>query len=193
MTTSRNYSLVDAPAAIVELADVKAYLNVAHDDDDVLIQRLIDTAVATLDGPEGALGRCLGEQSWRLALDCFPTGGLKIGLPPLVSVDAIKYVNRSGDEVTFPAEAYRVTGVGKGGLVTPLLGWPSISDLPEAVTVEFTAGYETVPAPLAQIIYGLVYFWYEQRPVGDETDSLTATVPFGFEDVVWNWRADGLY
>ncbi len=189
MSPKRNFTAVDAPTPVVTLTDMKAYLNVAHPDDDAMITRLIKTATELLDGPSGMLGRCLGSQKWRLALDCFPTGAIKIGLPPLVSVQSVKYIDRQGAEQTLAPEAYRVTGIGKGGLISPVLGWPTTLDAPEVVTVEFTAGGD-VPGPLLQLIYGLVWYWYEQRAVADEPNAMTKSVPFGFDDIVWNWRHD---
>jgi uncharacterized phiE125 gp8 family phage protein len=184
-----NYSLVEAPAPVVALEEMKDYLNVAHDDDDAMISRLIKTATETLDGPAGLLHRALGEQRWRLALDCFPNGGVKIGLPPVKSVEAITYLDTAGTEQTLPPEAYRLTGIGKAGLVTPTRGWPATADAPECITVSFTSGGD-VPAPLAQLVCGLVWFWYEQRAIADEPNAMTKTTPFGFDDVVWNWRHD---
>lgn len=189
MTTKNFIAAEAAPDPVVDLADIKAYLNVAHDDDDAMITRLIKAATAMLDGPSGMLGRALAEQAWRLKLDCFPTGPVKIGLPPLKSVEAVKYTDRQGDEQTLPTESYHVSGVGKAGLLTPVVGWPATAHVPEAVTIEFTAGGD-VPGPLLQVIYSLVYFWYEQRAVADEPNAMTNDVPFGFDEVVWNWRHD---
>lgn len=49
----------------------KKHCRVEFDDDDLLIQSLIDTAVSWLDGPGGWLGRCLMPQTLELRLDSF--------------------------------------------------------------------------------------------------------------------------
>lgn len=188
-TPTRNFIAVEAPTPVVSLPDMKAYLNVAHGDDDALITRLIKSATELLDGPSGMLGRALGEQRWQLKLHGFPTGAIKIGLPPLKSVQSVKYIDRQGDEQTLAPESYRVTGIGKAGLIAPLLGWPITADLPECVTIEFTAG-GNVPGPLLQLIYSMVWYWYEQRAIADEPNAMIREVPFGFDDIVWNWRHD---
>lgn len=57
--------LITAPtAAVVTLADMKAYLRVDSADEDVVVQQLIDAAVAYLDGWGGVLGRCIMPQTW---------------------------------------------------------------------------------------------------------------------------------
>ena len=48
---------------VVTLDEAKQHLRVLHDDDDLMIQQLIDTAVGYLDGPDGVLGRALAPQT----------------------------------------------------------------------------------------------------------------------------------
>lgn len=52
---------------VVTLADIKEHLRVLHDDEDLLIQQLVDTAVSWMDGWGGVLGRCIMPQTWRIS------------------------------------------------------------------------------------------------------------------------------
>ncbi len=189
---TRNFTAVDAAVEFVSLAETKAYLSVAHNDDDALIERLTDAAIEMLGGPSGMLGRCLGKQKWRVALDGFPAGALTIGLPPVQSVESVKYIDREGVEQTLPDTAYRLTGIGRDGTLTPTASWPATADGPEAVTIAFTAGDAAGEASsqLRQLVLALVWSWYESRGVTDTPTGLTTALPFGFDTLVWNWRYD---
>lgn len=54
--------VVTPPEPIVSLAQAKRHLRVEHGDDDGYIADLVEVATGWLDGPDGWLGRCLGEQ-----------------------------------------------------------------------------------------------------------------------------------
>ena len=54
--------VVDPAAPIVSLEQAKAHLRVEDDGEDDYIAGLVEVATAWLDGPEGWLGRVLGEQ-----------------------------------------------------------------------------------------------------------------------------------
>lgn len=128
------------------LADAKAHLRVEHDDHDLMIQSLIDAAIEHFDGRDGWLGRALVQQTWELRLDRFPHC-IEIPLPPLISLDSVKYVDISGNILTIPEADYQVVVEGfKKALVVPAyrLIWPIPRDVRQAVRVTFTAGYAAV-------------------------------------------------
>jgi uncharacterized phiE125 gp8 family phage protein len=182
---TQNLTLVNAPGPAVTLADAKAFLHVWHDDDDAVITHLIAAATDKLDGADGVLGRCLAEQTWRLSLDCFPSGVIKLPLPPLKAVNSIKYFDRNGDEQTLSAADYKVSGA---GVVAPVGAWPATWEFPGAVSVEFEAGSTEVPASLKQIIFSLVFFWYENRGAGTQPTGSVAETPYGFDDAIAQWK-----
>lgn len=65
--TSRVPVLVSAPVRKpVTLVDLKAYLKVDFDDEDVLIETLLDAAIAHLDGFDSVLGRAIMPQTWKV-------------------------------------------------------------------------------------------------------------------------------
>lgn len=156
--------LLQAPAETpVSLAEAKAHCRVDHDTDDDLIELYITAAVSHLDGAGGSLGRCLVTQEWAVDLDEFPDE-ISLPLAPLQSVDAVKYLDASGDTQTVNASTY----VQKHGVVSLASGasWPEPLDQAGAVWVEFTAGYgaaEDVPAPIKAAILLMVGHWYANR------------------------------
>ena len=164
--------LVEGPdnASVLPLADMKAWLRVDFTDDDVLIQGMIDGAIQHIDGRDGWLNRALGLQTWELRLDefCFPE--IMIPLPPLVSVDSVKYYDAAGIQQTLPADAYQVCGVGgrnKGSVSLKYgLRWPIIDRRREAISIQFQAGYDddpAVPAPIIASLKRMVASMYETR------------------------------
>lgn len=61
--------LVTPPTAHpVTLQDAKGYCKVEHDEDDAVIEALIASAVGTLDGWTGLLGRCIMPQTWKVSV-----------------------------------------------------------------------------------------------------------------------------
>jgi uncharacterized phiE125 gp8 family phage protein len=158
---------------LVSLAEVKKHVH-SEDftDDDAYLEALVATATAHIDGASGWLGRAIGESEWQLLLNCFPCGGIRIPLPPLLSVDEIEYVDVEGETQT--VADFRQFGIesanGQGYVLPAYDGeWPDTrDDEPEAVRVTFTAGYSEVPKPIKHAILLLVGDWYENRENASE-------------------------
>lgn len=177
----RSLTLVDGPEPIVPLSLAKQYLNVAHDDDDAIIQQLVDAATQKVDGPDGLLGRSLGTQTWRMALGGFPCGSIKVPLPPLKSVSKVEYIAPGGSGVVLDPAAYRVTG----DCIMPVGQWPYGVD---NVEVTFIAGYDDPPAPIVQAILTLCFYWYENRAAAAAPTGPVQEVPFGLDDIIAAYR-----
>lgn len=178
---------------IISLEEAKAHLNVTTAADDALILRLIATAVAKLDGPKGLLGRSLAPTQYRMTLDAF-TRVIQVPLPPVRSVEAVTYTDADGTTVTIAASAYRVTGLDDD---TPaeisLPGasrWPPTPRAPEAVQILFTAGYGTIPIPLASAILMHVAHLYENREASLVGVS-AQVLPMGYDDLVEPYKMWG--
>jgi uncharacterized phiE125 gp8 family phage protein len=138
-------TLVTAPAELpLSLAEVKASGNLTglEEDQDAVIAARLRAAVAQIDGRDGWLGRCLITQTWTLWLGEFPRT-IRVPLPPLQEVEEIRYVDPDGATQTLDPGAYHVAGVGGAGRIVPAIGqtWPATRCLPEAVQVDFTAGF----------------------------------------------------
>lgn len=176
---------VTAPTdEVVTLAEARSHLRFYDETDtseNAYIQSLIDAAVGNIDGPEGMLGRALVEQQIKLTLDQFPclddyghAQRVKIPLPPLISVDSVKYTKTDGTEGTYAD--FRTFGIGAkfGGYIMPSLNsdWPTTACDPGAVRITFTAGYDAaavwpaagaIPPPVKHAIKLIVSHLYEHR------------------------------
>jgi len=160
-----------ASATIVSLAEAKAHLRVFHDDEDTYINGLIAAAQDWLAGEKNWLGRSVCEQDWELTLSAFPVGKISLPKPPLVAVTAVLYTPPGGSEVHLATYREFDAGVADGGYILPAIGeaWPTTSGEPNSVRIQFTAGFETVPASIKNAALLLIGHWFEHREAAAET------------------------
>jgi len=132
--------VVTPPAPVVTWADADQHLKLSGDtSQQAEVEAMIAAATGTLDGPDGWLGRALGRQTIEARCDRFDDCGIYLPLPPLVSVDSVKYLDSSNIEQTLPPERYELQG---SRLVAAWnTRWPTMLCRPEAVRVTYTAGY----------------------------------------------------
>ncbi|MEP3125041.1 MAG: head-tail connector protein, partial [Nisaea sp.] len=182
---------------VVAAADLYGHLRVdliggaTAPDDANDIAAFLDSAVGYLDGASGILNRALLTQKWELRLDRFGPC-IEIPLPPLQSVDEIRYIDTAGADQTVPPVGYRVIENGEmPAEVVPAYGasWPSVLSTPQAVTVAFTCGYgaaEDVPGPIKQAIKLMVGEWHKNREatVGQSLTEL----PLGVKALLASFR-----
>lgn len=150
--------LVTPASPSVTLAEAKVHLRIDDGDDDALVSALISAAVAHA---ERWTGIALEEAVWSLSLDGFPSGGIGIPLAPVISVDAVAYLDAEGATQSF-ADFYVA-----GQRVYPSSTWPATQARAGAVTVEFTAGAGT-PADVRAAILLMIGHWYERREAASE-------------------------
>lgn len=139
-------TLVTAPATEpITLAEAKLHLRVDGTAEDDAITLAISLARQEA---ENRLGRALITQTWRMYLDQFPPTMLEFPKPPLQSVSSVTYIDPDGAEQTVVASDYVVDVSGeKGRLYLDWdASWPSIRAEPNAVRVEFVAGYGAASA-----------------------------------------------
>ena len=172
-----------APAVIVTKAEAKKHLRIFHDDEDEYIESLVSAATYHIDGPDGVIGRCLGEQVWVWTIDGIPSCPLHIPMPPTISVDAIVYDNVSNVET--PYTGFRVLHLDAttGAYILPAIDGvhPTTNGEPGCVRIEFTAGFDPLPASIKHAVLLLVSHWYEHREAAVDTGAKFGLLelPFG--------------
>lgn len=171
----------------VALAAVKAQLHLETTDDDGVISGLIAAVTDKLDGWAGTLGRCLVSQTWRATYDRFWRApvGLRLPLLPVQSIAAITYYDENGAVQTLPTTLYGLSANASGYFVHPAYGvsWPDVQHRPDAVTVDFVAGYgdaAAVPARIKQAIIMDVMRLYDNGPDAAGVDAAIAALLSGF-------------
>lgn len=92
-----------------------------------------------------------------------------VPLPPLQSIDAIKYVDQDGNQQTLDPTQYLVDSVREPARITPAYGasWPQTRNQANAVEVDFTCGYgasgSSVPSDILDWMLMRIATLYENR------------------------------
>jgi uncharacterized phiE125 gp8 family phage protein len=193
--------VTDAESEPVTLAEAQAFLRVDSDDDAALIETLITTARQVV---EDFTGRALISQEWQLVVSEWPSycsalrqimsveqqRTIVLDRSPLISVETLKYYPASGAaQATLSSTTYHVMTGPTPGLVIlkSTEDWPDIFDRPDAVEVNFTAGYadaDAVPKPLRQCVLLLLSHLYENRGainIGNIVNELPFSLKFLLE------------
>ena len=178
--------LVTAPTVEpVALSEAKANLRVDHSDDDTLITACRDAARVYT---EKILGKSLLSQVRKVTYEAnhIPNNGIvNIPFGPLISIDSVKYYNSSDVLTTVSTDDYTTDLLGDRLKFDDL---PNLEDRPNALEINYTAGYGTastdVPTPIIQAVKFLTNHLYEQRvPVINGT--ISTPVPFTYNAILY--------
>jgi uncharacterized phiE125 gp8 family phage protein len=179
------------PAAFpIHIAEIRAHLRFEGmgTEEDALLMGYARSAV---DYVEEELGRPLIERSYELTLERFPCRfGEPIRIPPapLQAVTSVVYLDALGMEQTLPTADYVAFGIGDQGGIALAQGksWPSTRCHPEAVTINFTAGFgpdhNHVPEAIRHALLMLVAHWSGCR------EASASDVPVAVPEVLSAWR-----
>lgn len=176
-------SLLTAPATEpVTLSEAKLHLRVEHSADDTLITALISTARQTA---EHRTGRAMISQQWRMTLDAWQDS-IELPNPPLISIEAITYLDDSGTRQTLAGSSYQAITDTTPGSVQPAYGltWPTARAVAGSIRIDYTAGYANaaaVPQPIKAWMLLAIGTWYAHREASAE-QSKTAELPRTFWD-----------
>lgn len=179
------------------------------DSDTIKLQRRISTAVTSLDplfdiwSPaareylEGMTGRQCLTATWEYWLAGFPIDPLiEMPLPPLQTIESVKYDDTNGDEQTLDSSLYTVeapTGVycPPGRLVLkPSVVWPqTVCDERYAVRVQFTAGYgatadQVPPLVRAALLYLVGNFHKYSEDIQEPRSGAMQNLPIGAASII---------
>ena len=152
---SPQFSLVrvTAPAALpISVAEAKAQMRVEGNDDDTIIERLVNAAVAFVD-VQGVLGRAMITQTWGEWLAPNPSTVL-LSLGPVQSVSAIKYYDVDGVLQTATLADFNVFGTPNRITITPKTGkaWPITQNRDDAIKIEYVIGYGASSTSVPQTV-----------------------------------------
>ena len=174
----RKIAAATGAVQVVSLQEAKAQARVDCADEDSLVGLYIGAAT---DAASDRLQRALVPTRYRLTLDSFPSA-IELILPPILSVESVKYIDATGTQQTLDPQDYYLDSVSEPGYLLPAVGraWPATQDRTNAVEVEYTAGYagSAIPPPIKQWILLAIGDMYEQRTRSAEKP----VVPQSFAD-----------
>jgi uncharacterized phiE125 gp8 family phage protein len=179
-----NPYLVTPPEGLpVSLVAAKAQCrhNADFDLEDDLIERLIWTAYQHA---EHYQQRTLLESVLQIRLDHFPRV-ITLPRPKLREVVSITYVSLSGAVVTLDPADYVVDADSQPGLIYPAYGkcFPQTRCQPNAVTIRWEAGYDSIPPATESAILLLVGHLFENRE-GVIVGTISGELPYGISHLL---------
>lgn len=159
----------------VTLAEAKAWCRVDGTADDDALNMSLAAATGQV---EDFTGKALAEQTWLLALDDF-SDVIELPRGPVLAVTSITYLDATGDEQLLDPSIYTLDLVSNPQRIVRNCGesWPEVSGAVNAVSIVFTAGYATLPAPIKMSILMLVAQWFDNR-AGVQIGNIVNEIPF---------------
>jgi uncharacterized phiE125 gp8 family phage protein len=170
----------------VTLAEAKAHLKIEHADEDALLTDLIARATDTLDGPRGALARCLVTQTWRVACAGPIHGRVALPMAPVLEITAARHWTAASAEVALDPNEFWLMGDADGAWIEPAMGtpWPALGPRADAISFDVTAGFggaADVPPGIRHAILLLVGHWHRNR---EAAGAPIVALPLGVDHLV---------
>ncbi|MFZ3483906.1 head-tail connector protein [Sphingomonas sp. 3-13AW] len=165
--------VITPPVPVVTAEEARRHLRLDDDEQDMLIEGYIAAATAHIDGPDGWLGRAIGEQTLVAHGDLFREDPVRLPYPPVVSIEKAEYQDAQGAWQTLDGDAYELRGDQLGSSWGTR--WPTTRayrGAAETVRVTYRAGYATVPPPVRVAILMMVADMY--RNPGEAGGAATA-------------------
>lgn len=177
-----------APAAEpVTLAEAKAQLRLSHGGEDAFIESLIRAARETV---EAETGLAMLDQDWRLVLDQWPSGELKLRRHPVRQFLSITVYGVDGEGSLLDPDAYRTDTMSRPARVRLVAPPPQVRCM-NGFEIDFRAGFgesgADVPDGPKRAILLLVAHWYEFRAEFGADDQ-PVSMPSGYERLIAPWR-----
>jgi uncharacterized phiE125 gp8 family phage protein len=188
------YTRTVAPTAEpLTLDDALRHVQCAVSGDNGYVVSLIQVA---RDVAEGATGQILAPSTWRGVCEEWPESGrISITLAPVNAVSSVKYYPDGGGAlVTVSSSLYTVSTDVSPAVITfsEDFTYPDLFDRPDAIQVNFTAGYSspsTVPPSIKHAVRILVRKEYDQP--GGARLAAEDTSPAGLYHLLYSNRVSG--
>jgi uncharacterized phiE125 gp8 family phage protein len=174
------------------LAETKAFLRVAHDDDDAVIAALIAAARSQI---EAMTRRALLLQSWRIVRDGWPRDGriaLRVG--PLRALTAARVFDAGGTPQPVDIEGF-VVDPSADAIAAPAWSLPQPGRTTAGIELDVELGFGAQPSEIPELlrhaVRTLVAHWYDNRGLA-AIGSSVAMLPGSVAAMIASFRAVSL-
>lgn len=161
------------PTEVITLSEARLHLRLdtegsppSHPDDSIVSALII----AARENAESHTGLAIAESSYTLALDAFPIDAIELFLSPVQSITSVTYVDSGGATQTLTNTKYQLDNYSSPAKLFPLEPWPATKVKPNAVLINFIAGFTDgspnnypLPISLKQAMLIMIGTWYENR------------------------------
>lgn len=191
----------------VSLAEAKAQCRVTASDEDGMMAGLL---LAAREHCENHTHRVFSTQTFALSVDQrWPTvfnyrnvdrhRRIVLPKPPAQSVVNVSYVDTFGATQVLDPSQYQFSKGTLHGFIDQAYGvcWPAVRRQPDAITVQFVAGYGTnpsnLPESIRQAILMLIAHFYQNREAVVGTDARVSPIelPLGVESLLSKHVTEG--
>lgn len=156
----------DPTAEAISIDDAKAQMRVTDDVEDYYISTLIKDVREEF---EGLTGHSVMSRTWELTYDSFPDNKIVLEMPPIISVESVKYLDTDDVEQTLATSVYKLVTASNTNAWLELKDgqvWPSTIAAGNAVVISFTAGYAgaaSVPNIIKRWMKMVITDWFNNR------------------------------
>lgn len=174
-----NYQVTTAATdEALTVSEVKNFLKVDYSTDDALIGILI---TAARESAEKYCQLAIMPQTITEKYPRFYSYGLHLSISPLIEVTEITYTDLGGEAQTLSTDLYGADTFMRPPLVyrIPYNDFPQTFAIPDAIAVEYEAGYAdaaNVPAPIKMAMLLTIADWYDNRTDGVRTMPTAAEI-----------------
>lgn len=162
----------------VSVAEAVRFCRAEDTGNDDLIGSFIAPATQAV---EEFIGHSIMTQVWRLHRDAF-ADEMELPRGPVTAVAAVNYLDEAGAEQVLATSVYALDLVSSPPRVVRTAGasWPATDDAVNAVWIDYTAGYATLPAPIRHAVLATILQWFE--------DPAAAALSRGVKDALRAFR-----
>lgn len=158
---------------VAEPLTLSEVLNHLREDPGVNDAKVLALITVAREACENRTERTMLSAPWRLTMDSFPDA-IELQHPPIIAVQSVQFVDQAGVLQTLDPADYTLDNISEPGYLVPAYGkgWPETKCQPNAVVVNYTAGYGAepgnVPAPLRQWMLLAIGDMYSTRNASNE-------------------------
>lgn len=142
--------VITAPDELITVAEAGNFMRVDFpDDEEVEIETMIGAARQWV---EEYLRVAVGIQTLELVMNGFPSDGIILLRPPVISVTSITYDDPDGVETVIDAADYFVADSAQPGEIRPVDSWPAARNSGDSVRVRYVTGYFDGGSPSSEYL-----------------------------------------